>query len=171
MAATFISDNEVSAVMEGQPRHQHRPLTTASHHTIARRPPTPLEAHRAHTQRQLKAFLPQSHPTKEFSTDELPIDSIKSQRHHYHPQQPTREHLKRRRSGGSRHRKQTHDVKIQHIVREGAEMSQDRKRGCYPPFEYFTTHQEMEDAPAAQNTQQRCNQFKGCLQHTSKGGS
>ena len=157
--------------MDGQPRHQHRPLTTASHHTIARRPPTPLEAHRARTQRQLKAFLPQSHPTKGLHTDGLPIELIESQRHHNYPLQLPREHLKRRRSGGSRYRKQIHDVKIQHIIREGAEMSQDRKRGCYPPLEYFTTDQEKEDAPAAQNTQQRCNQFKGCLQHTSKGGS
>ena len=157
--------------MDGQPRHQHRPLTTASHRTIARRPPTPLEAHRARTQRQLKAFLPQSHPTKGLHTDELPIKLIESQRHHNYPLQLPREHLKRRRSGGSRYRKQIHDVKIQHIIREGAEMSQDRKRGCYPPLEYFTTDQEKEDAPAAQNTQQRCNQFKGCLQHTSKGDS
>ena len=117
--------------MDGQPRHQHRPLTTASHHTIARRPPTPLEAHRARTQRQLKAFLPQSHPTKGLHTDELPIELIESQRHHNYPLQLPREHLKRRRSGGSRYRKQIHDVKIQHIIREGAEMSQDRKGGCY----------------------------------------
>ena len=157
--------------MDGQPRHQHRPLTTASHHTIARRPPTPLEAHRARTQRQLKAFLPQSHPTKGLHTDELPIELIESQRHHNYPLQLPREHLKRRRSGGSRYRKQIHDVKIQHIIREGAEMSQDRKRGCYPPLEYFTTDQEKEDSPAAQTTQQRYNQFKGCLQHTSKGDS
>ena len=157
--------------MDGQPRHQHRPLTTASHHTIARRPPTPLEAHRARTQRQLKAFLPQSHPTKGLHTDELPIKLIESQRHHNYPPRRPREHLKQRRSGGSRNRKQINDVKIQHIIREGAEMSQDRKRECYPPLEYFTTDQEKEDTPATQTTQQRCNQFKGCLQHTSKGDS
>ena len=168
--------------MDGQPRHQHRPLTTASHRTIARRPPTPLEAHCARTQRQLKAFLPQSHPTKGLHTDELPIKLIESQRHHNYPLQLPREHLEQRRSGGSRNRK-TFEIgqaykrlKLSgYTVRPypgvGAEMSQDRKRGCYPPLEYFTTDQEKEDSPAAQTTQQRCNQFKGCLQHTSKGGS
>ena len=161
--------------MDGQPRHQHRPLTTASHRTIARRPPTPLEAHRARTQRQLKAFLPQSHPTKGLHTDELPIKLIESQRHHNYPLQLPREHLERHKTceiGQAYKRlKVSGYTTVRPYPGERAEMSQDRKRRCYPPLEYFTTDQEKEDAPAAQNTQQRCNQFKGCLQHTSKGGS
>ena len=45
----------LSAAMDGQPRHQHRPPSTASNRTSARRPPTPFEAHRALRQRRLKA--------------------------------------------------------------------------------------------------------------------
>ena len=166
----------LSAATDGQPRHQHRPLTTASHHTIARRPPKPLEAHRARKQRQLKAILPQSHPTKGLHNDELPIKLIESQRHHNYPLQLPREHLERHKTceiGQAYKRLKVSGYK--YTVRPypgiGAEMSQDRKRGCYPPLEYFTTDQEKEDSPAAQTTQQKCNQFKGCLQHTSKGDS
>ena len=55
VAANFSSENQVSAVMDGQPRHQLRPFSVASHRIIARRPSTPLQAHRAQHQRQLKA--------------------------------------------------------------------------------------------------------------------
>ena len=41
--------------MDGQPRHQHRPPSTASRRTFARHPPTPFEAHHALCQRRLKA--------------------------------------------------------------------------------------------------------------------
>ena len=55
VTANFSSENQVSAVMDGQPRHQLRPFSMASHRTIARRPSTPFQAHRARHQRQLKA--------------------------------------------------------------------------------------------------------------------
>ena len=45
----------LSAAMDGQPRHQHRPPSAASHRTIARRMPAPLAAQRARRQRRLKA--------------------------------------------------------------------------------------------------------------------
>ena len=81
--------------MDDQPRHQHRSPSAASHRTIARRPPKPLEARRARRQRRLKASSHEYIQRKHLRTDDPPIIIVGGRTPQLHQQ-----HLNRRRSRG-----------------------------------------------------------------------
>ena len=143
--------------MDGQPRHQHRPLTTASHHTIARRPPTPSAAHRARRQRRRKAS---SHIYVHRNTSApttLPSSSSRTKHVHtsYHYLQ---QHLYKRSLRGSalshRHGRTTSERRhntINKILARGQRFSRND-----------------EGTISADRT---VGEFKGCQWQTSKGDS
>ena len=148
----------LSAAMDGQPRHQHRPPSAASNRTIARRPPAPFAAHRARHQRQLKAHLPRPHPTRYHRTDDHPIIIGGGHTSHIH-----QHNLIRRRSRGiapSHH----------HGLTRPWNGSKTEKRRHQQIF--LATGQRLgRNSEGRLATAQMFTEFKGCLRHSSKGDS
>ena len=153
--------------MDGQPRHQYQPPTTASNRTITRRPPAPFVAHRARRQRQLKAsshdhdrirrnaFAPTTFPSSPSREGRI----ITTNYFHQH-------NLNKRRSGGSCHRVDRAAVltglRPASPKRTGEEIRKEYFGGLSAVRTFGDRQEYTEDAPAG---------FKGCLRHTSKGDS
>ena len=152
--------------MDDQPRHQHRSPSAASHRTIARRPPAPFAAHRARRQRQLKAHLPRPHPTRYLRTDDPPIISGGGRTPQFHQQ-----HLYKRSLRGSalshRHGRPTQERR--HRTIHGRPTQERRHRTIY---KILATGQRFgRKTEGRLSTVRTFGEFKGCLRHSSKGGS
>jgi len=162
---------KLSAAMDGQPRHQHRSPSAASHRTIAWRLPKPFEADRARHQRRLKASSHEHIRRKTFAPTTLPASSSSGEQtnnSHCHQQ-----NLNQQRSGGSRYRIIGHDQTIEEIEKAGqpTQKSKQSQRRQHQKSFLATGKRLGENIGERLSARQTFMEYKGCQRQSSKGGN
>ena len=156
----------LSAAMDGQPRHQHRPPSTASHRTFARRPPTPFEAHRALRQRRLKASSHIYIHENTFAPTILPSSSATDTHPTFHQQ-----HLYKRSLRGSalshQHGRPTQERR--HRTIHGRPTQERRHRTINKILARGQRFSRNDEGTISAD--RTVGEFKGCQWQTSKGDS